>query len=135
MSESAWELIVKSYEQELKNAKTPEEKARWQAAIDASLNETNKEIIISEGSIKSTRQEKVAQKAARIERAKNKKALEDVPGLIEEGKITYFPGYRQPDKDEAEAVIKQGREEYDRAVKPNVPDALAAAEDEYFWFL
>ena len=147
MSESAWELIVKSYERELKNAKTPEEKARWQAAIDASLNETNKEFIISEGSIKSTRQEKVAQKAARIERAKNKKALEDVPGLIEEGKITYFPGYRQPDKAEAEAAIEQGREAYNAEVKRDIDrtvssvresnpvtakniDALAAAEDE-----
>jgi len=110
MSESAWKLIVESYERELKNAKTPEEKARWQAAIDESLNEANKEFIISEGSIKSTKQEKVAEKARRISSAKNKKALEDVPGLIEEGKITYFPGHRQPNKDG--------------------PDAFAAAEDE-----
>lgn len=134
MSESAWELIVKSYEQELKNAKTPEEKARWQAAIDASLNETNKEIIISEGSIKSTRQEKVAQKAARIERAKNKKALEDVPGLIEEGKITFFPGHRQPDSNEAELLQSQFSQEREALARPKRinqdRDALAAAEEE-----
>jgi hypothetical protein len=135
MSESAWELIVKSYEQELKNAKTPEEKARWQAAIDASLNETNKEIIISEGSIKSTRQEKAAQKAAKIERAKNKKALEDVPGLIEEGKITYFPGHRQPDSNEAELLQSQFSQEREaqqarpKRISQDI-DALAAAEDE-----
>ena len=134
MSESAWELIVKSYEQELKNAKTPEEKARWQAAIDASLNETNKEIIISEGSIKSTRQEKAAQKAARIERAKNKKALEDVPGLIEEGKITFFPGHRQPDSNEAELLQSQFSQEREALARPKRinqdRDALAAAEEE-----
>jgi hypothetical protein len=134
MSESAWKLIVESYERELKNAKTPEEKARWQAAIDESLNEANKEFIISEGSIKSTRQEKVAEKARRISSAKNKKALEDVPGLIEEGKITYFPGHRQPDSNEAELLQSQFSQEREAQAKPKRinqdRDALAAAEDE-----
>lgn len=100
MSESAWKLIVESYQRELKNATTPEEKARWQAAIDASLTEANKREIIENGSIKSTPQEKAVEKARKIARAKDKKALDDVPRLIEEGKITAFPGYIQTTEDE-----------------------------------
>jgi len=87
MSESAWELIVKAYERELKNAKTPEEKARWQAAIDQSLTQTNRDYIVSEGSISTTPQEKAARKAAKIEKEKQIRAFRDKDRLIKEGKF------------------------------------------------
>jgi hypothetical protein len=87
MSESAWKLIVESYERELKNATTEAEKARWQAAIDASLTEANKQEIIESGSIKATAAEKADKKARQAENARRKKAIDDIPDLIERGKI------------------------------------------------
>lgn len=87
MSESAWNVIIKAYQRELEQAKTPEEKARWQAAIDQSLTEANKEAIIAEGSVRQTPE----QKAGRVKAAKTKKAMADYPRLVEEGKIKVFP--------------------------------------------
>jgi hypothetical protein len=87
MSESAWQVIIKAYERELANAKTPEEAARWQAAIDNSLTEANKEIIVSEGRVRPTAE----QKARKIELGKEKAAVADQQRLIDEGRIKIFP--------------------------------------------
>jgi hypothetical protein len=111
MSESAWQVIIKAYERELANAKTPEEAARWQAAIDNSLTEANKEVIVSEGRVRPTPE----QKARRIELGKEKAAVADQQRLIDEGRINIFSA------EESEAMYRADAETVRRKPIVNTP--------------
>jgi hypothetical protein len=115
MSESAWQVIIKAYERELANAKTPEEAARWQAAIDNSLTEANKEVIVSEGRVRPTPE----QKARRIELGKEKAAVADQQRLIDEGRINIFSA------EESEAMYRADAEGVRR--KPTVNAASSSS--------
>lgn len=130
MSETAWQVIVKAYQRELENASTPEEKARWQAAIDQSLSQANKEVIVGEGSVRTTPE----QRARRIELGKEKKAVADQPRLIQEGKIKIVPAEESANllAEDAAAVNSRRRPPVVAAAEPvvekpkNVPKPVVA---------